>query len=67
MRMRNASAAAVASMSNVARVAAGSMPTTAVIRMCSSRRNAITAPSMASHKNKIEASSSDQTSGLSKT
>jgi hypothetical protein len=35
--------------------------------MCSSRRNAIAAPSIASHRNRIEASSSDQISGLVKT
>ena len=33
-------------------------------RMCSERRNATAAPSMASHRNRIEASSSDQISGL---
>ena len=38
-------------------------PTTAVSRMCSPRRSASTAPSMASQRNRIEASSSDQTSG----
>ena len=35
----------------------------AVIRMCSPCFRAITEPIMASHKNNIEASSSDQTSG----
>ena len=39
----------------------------AVMRMCSPRRNATTAPSMASHRNRIEASSSDQTRGSWKT
>ena len=37
------------------------------MRMCSPRRNATTAPSMASQRNRIEASSSDQTSGWWKT
>ena len=37
--------------------------TSAVMRMCSPRRNATTAPSIASHRNRIEASSSDQISG----
>ena len=40
--------------------------TQAVIRICSPRFRAITDPIIASHKNKIEASSSDQTSGESK-
>ena len=61
------SAAPVANVSSIARAGAGSMPTTAVIRMCSSRRNAITAPSIASHRNRIDANSSDHTSGWSKT
>ncbi len=67
MRIRKASAAAVAYVSAIARAGAGSAPTAAVIRICSSRRNAMTAPSIASHRNRIEASSSDQTSGASKT
>ena len=33
------------------------------MRMCSPRWNATTAPSMASHRNRIEANSSDQTIG----
>ena len=37
--------------------------TSAVMRMCSPRRSAITAPSMASHRNRMEANSSDQVSG----
>ena len=37
--------------------------TSAVIRMCSPRRSASTVPSMASHRNSSEASSSDQISG----
>ena len=44
-----------------------SMPTAAVMRMCSSRRNAMTAPSIASHRNTMAASSSDQVNGRSKT
>ena len=34
------------------------LATTAVIRMCSTRRKATAAPSMASHRNRIDASSS---------
>ncbi len=41
------------------------MDTSAVIRMCSARRYAITAPSMASQMNSSDANSSVQTSGLS--
>ena len=41
--------------------------TKVVSRMCSPRRSAITAPSMASHRNSTDASSSDQVSGLLKT
>ena len=37
--------------------------TSAVIRMCALFSNATTAPSIASHMNRIDASSSDQTSG----
>ncbi|MEY9398894.1 hypothetical protein ABIF79_005269 [Bradyrhizobium japonicum] len=37
------------------------------MRMCSPRRSAITAPSIESQRNRIEASSSDQISGLWKT
>ena len=33
------------------------------MRMCSPRRNATTAPSIASQRNRMEASSSDQISG----
>ena len=39
------------------------LATTAVIRMCSARRNATAAPSIASHRNRIDASSSDQING----
>ena len=67
MSSKNASAAPVANVSSNARDGAGSMPTAAVIRICSSRRKAMTAPSIASHKNSIEASSSDHTSGASNT
>ena len=38
-------------------------PTKVLSRMCSPRRSAITAPSIASHRNRIDASSSDQVSG----
>ena len=64
---RKASAAATATTSRKARTGGDSMPTTAVMRMCSARRNATTAPSIASHRNRIEASSSDQMIGLWKT
>src|SRR6266568_546769 len=55
-RTRNARAAATATTSRKARDRGDSMPTIAVMRICSPRRNATTAPSMASHRNKIEAS-----------
>ena len=47
----------------IARAGAVRLPTAAVMRICSSRRNAMTAPSIASHRNSVEASSSDQTIG----
>ena len=49
--------------SNNARFCDDSLDSTAVMRMCSPRRSAMTAPSIASQMNSIEASSSDQTSG----
>ena len=60
---RNAIGAAIAITSRKARTPGDAMPTSAVIRICSPRRNAITAPSMASHRNSMDASSSDHTSG----
>ena len=47
--------------------AATALLTSAVMRMCSTRRSATTAPSIASHRNRIEASSSDQMNGRWKT
>ncbi|MNI57008.1 hypothetical protein D3C73_1120410 [compost metagenome] len=64
---RNASDAASAAVSNCARRAGLTLLTRAVIRMCSPRRKATTAPSIDSHRNRMEASSSDHTSGLWKT
>ncbi len=61
---RNASGAAIATTSRNARTPGDAMPTSAVMRMCSPRRNATTAPSIASHRNRMDASSSDQTSGV---
>ncbi|MDT4834424.1 hypothetical protein FQZ97_680600 [compost metagenome] len=61
---RKASDAAVAAVSSCARRAGLMLLTSAVMRMCSPRRKATTAPSMDSHRNRMEASSSDQTSGL---
>ncbi len=52
-----------ATVSRKARRRGPLMATKAVMRMCSARRKATTAPSMASHRNRIEASSSDQTRG----
>src|SRR5450830_1529034 len=46
------------------RTIGGAIVTKVVIRMCSLRRKATTAPSIASQRNRIDASSSDQTSGL---
>ena len=52
-----------ATVSRKARRRGPLMATKAVMRMCSARRKATTAPSMASHRNRIEASSSDQMMG----
>src|SRR4051812_15907445 len=62
-RSRKASAAQMATTSRKARTGGETLPTRAVIRMCSPRWNATTAPSMASQRNSIEANSSDQTIG----
>ena len=56
--------AAIASTSKNARRRGLSCPTIAVIRMCSPRWNATTAPNIASHRNNIPASSSDQMIGF---
>ncbi len=61
---RKASEAASAAVSSCARRAGPTLLTKAVMRMCSPRRSATTAPSMDSHRNRMDASSSDQTSGL---
>ena len=62
---RNASDAASAKRVEQRAARAGATPlTNAVMRMCSPRRSAITAPSIDSHRNRIDASSSDHTSGL---
>ena len=66
-RMTNTNAATTATVSRKARRGGEHIPTNAVMRMCSPRRKATTAPSIASHRNKMEASSSDQTSGRWKT
>ena len=64
---RNARAATTATTSRNARTGGDTMPRSAVMRMCSPRWKASTDPSMASHRNRIEASSSDQTRGSRKT
>ena len=61
---RNNRPAATAKASKKSRRLWGNRRTSAVIRICSPRRNAITAPSIASQRNRIEASSSDQVSGV---
>ncbi len=58
-----ASPPTIATTCSTAAVRGRHIPTTAVIRMCSARRSAITAPSMASQMNSMPASSSVQTSG----
>ena len=60
---RKARAAAIATTSRKARTEGETLPTRAVMRMCSPRWKATTAPSMASQRNSIEASSSDHTIG----
>ncbi|MNV97711.1 hypothetical protein D3C71_1928690 [compost metagenome] len=65
--IRNASEAVMASASSRPRVCGLTLLTSAVMRMCSPRRRATTAPSIDSQRKKIEASSSDQTSGACST
>ena len=60
---RKASAAYSAIASASRRRCGGSLDTIAVMRMCSPRRRATTAPSIASQMKSMEASSSDQISG----
>src|SRR5664280_1308641 len=64
---RKARQAAIATASSTARGCGESRPTSAVMRMCSPRRSAVTAPSIASQRKRMDASSSDQTSGRCKT
>ena len=56
-----------ANASKKARHVGEARATSVDMRMCSLRRKATTAPSIASQRNRIEASSSDQTNGLRKT
>jgi hypothetical protein len=63
MSTRKAIDAAMASASSMARAEGSPFADSAVMRMCSPRRSATTAPSIDSHRNRIEASSSDHTSG----
>ena len=67
MASTNTSTTVVARVSMKARRYGGARDTRKPNRMCSTRRSAITAPSMASHRNRMEASSSDQVSGALKT
>ncbi len=60
---RNASDAQTQIASNSRRRSGACLDTSAAIRMCSPRRSAITAPSIASQMKSMDASSSDQTSG----
>ena len=61
---RKASGAAIASTSKNARTCGRTIPTKAVMRMCSPRWKAVTAPSIASHRKRIPASSSVQMIGF---
>src|SRR5574337_283387 len=60
---RNTTGAAMATVSRKARMPGEAISTNAVMRMCSPRRRATTAPSIASHRISMEASSSDHTRG----
>ena len=60
---RKPTASATAKASKKVRSFGPASVTSIDIRMCSLRRNATTAPSMASHRNRMEASSSDQVNG----
>ena len=57
----------MATVSRKARRAGAALATSAVMRMCSPRRNATTAPKLASQRNNSDAASSLQTSGDLKT
>ncbi|MCY1223063.1 hypothetical protein D9M72_351720 [compost metagenome] len=63
MSTRNAIDAAIANASSMARVEGVTFCSSAVMRMCSPRRSATTAPSIESQRKRIDASSSDHTSG----
>ncbi len=63
----NTATTTAAKVSSRLRQCAGASATSTPSRMCSSRRSAITAPSIASQRNRIEASSSVQVSGWLKT
>ena len=63
MARRKTSTVTVARISMKARSRGAASDTRKPSRMCSLRRNAMTAPSIASHRNRMEASSSDQVSG----
>ena len=61
---RKASAATMATVSKKARSLGEAFATSAVMRMCSPRRKATTAPRLTSHRKSSEATSSDHTSGI---
>ena len=63
MQPRKTMAASIAIVSSKVRMPGDALLTKVDIRMCSPRRNAMTAPSMASQMNIIWASSSDQING----
>ena len=63
----NTATTTAASVSSQPRQRGGASVTSTPSRMCSSRRSAITAPSIASQRNRMEASSSVQVSGRLKT
>ena len=64
---RKAMEAVIAAASSSARICGETRETRPVMRICSPRRSATTAPSMESQRKRREASSSDQTSGAWKT
>ena len=67
IRSTNTMTISAPSVSTHARRSGESALTNVVRRMCSPRRSAITAPSIASQRNSTDASSSDHVSGLLKT
>jgi hypothetical protein len=60
---RNAATTVVPKVSSQVRQRGGASDTRKASRMCSARRSAMTEPSMASHRNRADASSSDQVIG----